>query len=237
MKAKILILLFVFSTVSLSSCFRSYRIEGNNDLTTLDRNLPVFTQIENEGSLDVTFVNDTTYFVEIEAESNLIPYIETDVYGSELRIRVAPRRNIDPNYPIMVYVHAPMVNSIHISGSGTVVCDTVVASYMDVKISGSGQVTLPVVCDNLNARISGSGDVFLSGTADRGDFDISGSGNIYSYNLEQSECIADISGSGNMYLNVTDFLDVRISGSGNVYYVGTPAVSTSITGSGTVIHQ
>ncbi|PLW95154.1 MAG: hypothetical protein C0592_00685 [Marinilabiliales bacterium] len=237
MKTKVLILLFVLGIVSLSSCFRSHRIEGNLDMTTMERNLPVFTQIENNGSLDVTYIADTAYFVVIEAESNLIPYIETDVYGSELRIRVAPRRNIDPNYPIMVYVHAPMVNSIHISGSGTVVCDTVVASYMDVKISGSGQVTMPVICNNLNARISGSGDVFLSGTADRGDFDISGSGNIYSYNLQQSECIADISGSGNMYLNVSDFLDVRITGSGDVYYIGTPAVSTSITGSGSVIHQ
>ncbi|MBN2728073.1 MAG: DUF2807 domain-containing protein [Bacteroidales bacterium] len=237
MKTKIFILTFVLAATTLTSCFNSHHIEGNNNVISQTRSLPVFTDIENEGSLDVMYVQDSVYFVEIEAEGNLIPYIETDVYGTELRIRVQRRRNLDPNYPINIYVHAPTLNSVNLSGSGSIVCDTVQTSYLNVKISGSGQITMPMICNNLNAKISGSGDMYLSGTATRGDLDISGSGTIYGYNLQQTECIADISGSGNMYLNVSDLLDVVISGSGDVYYMGSAAVSTSISGSGSVIHQ
>jgi hypothetical protein len=223
--------------ISASSCFRSHQIEGNYNLISIDRNLPPFYGVENSGDLNVEIVRDSIYFVEIKAEENLIPYINTDVVNQTLRVETQPRRNLDPNYPIRVIVHTPTLNSIEMSGSGSIVSDTVSTSQLQIKLSGSGSITAIVDATNLNSTISGSGDIYLSGLAQHANFKISGSGSIHAYSLMLDECIADISGSGSMYLSVYSLLDVVISGSGNVYYFGNPSVSVSILGSGQLIHQ
>ncbi|PKP02690.1 MAG: hypothetical protein CVU11_10925 [Bacteroidetes bacterium HGW-Bacteroidetes-6] len=229
--------LFAALILTATSCFRAHRIEGNYNLITVDRNLPPFYGVESTDDLDVEIVHDSLYFVEIEAEENLIPYINTDVVNQSLRIETQPRRNLDPNYPIRIIVHTPTLNSIELSGSGSIVSDTVTTTQLQIKLSGSGSITAIVDADNINSTISGSGDIHLSGIAQHANFKISGSGDIHAYALLLDECIADISGSGNMYLSVADILDVVISGSGNIYYFGNPSVSISINGSGQLIHQ
>jgi len=228
-----LVLLMVFT----QSCFHLNDIEGNYNLVTTTRSVGSFTGVESCGDLQVKIVSDSTWFVEIEGEENLIPYIETDVNNGILRIETQHRRNLDPNYPIIIYVHTPTLASVELSGSGSISSDTLNTPNLDIRLSGSGNINLPVVATDVDATISGSGDIFLSGSSVSADFEISGSGDIHAYTFPVSECMADISGSGSMYVNVSDLLDVVISGSGNVHYQGNPIVSVSIIGSGQVIHQ
>ncbi|OFY09350.1 MAG: hypothetical protein A2W93_06975 [Bacteroidetes bacterium GWF2_43_63] len=237
MKTKIILAAMVVITLALQSCFHPYRIEGNCNVITVHRNTGQFTAVESSGSLDVKIIRDTACFVEIEGEENLIPYIDTEVHDGTLIIDVAHRRNLDPNYPIVVYVHVPDLESIELSGSGSIESDSLSAQHMDVRLSGSGDISLQLVANTVDATISGSGDINLSGSATSADFKISGSGDIHAYTFPVSECMADISGSGSMYLTVSDLLDVVISGSGNVHYYGTAAVSVNVLGSGQVIHH
>jgi len=237
MKKVLLILLFTGAVFSFQSCYFPHEIEGNNNVVTVTRNPGTFTGVENCGSLQVKIIRDSVSFVEIEGEENLIPYIETGIHGSVLRIDIENHRNLDPNYPIIVYVHTTTLSTVEMSGSGSIESDTMVAQQMDIRISGSGDITMPVIATSIAANIDGSGEMYLSGSANQADFEIAGSGDIHAYSLPVHECMADIEGSGNMYLNVMDVLDVVISGSGNVYYLGTPAVSVSVLGSGQVIHQ
>jgi hypothetical protein len=88
----------------------------------------------------------------------------------------------------------------------------------------------------MGANISGSGDMYFAGFANLADFRISGSGSIHAYDLPVTECYTNTSGSGNMYVNVSDYLEVKISGSGSVFYLGNPVINTNISGSGSVIH-
>lgn len=237
MKKIFIIPLMLLVLLGLSSCYGPHHIDGNNNLITVSRTTGVFNSIESSGDLQVRIVRDSVCFVEVEGEENLIPYIDTDIQNGVLRIETQSHRNLDPNYPIIIYVHAPTLESIELSGSGSISSDTLSAVQLDVRLSGSGDINVPVLANKVNARISGSGDIHLSGSALQSDFSISGSGDLHAYSLQLSECIADIAGSGSMYLQVSDFLDVAISGSGNVYYYGNPSVSVSINGSGQVIHQ
>lgn len=237
MKTKIFFSIVLFVMVVSQSCVHPFRIEGNYNVITVHRDLGVFNAIESKGSLDVRIIRDSICFVEIEGEENLIPYIDTDIHDGTLEIDVKSHRNLDPNYPIIIYVHVPTLESIDLSGSGSIESDSLVSQHMDVNVSGSGDISLLLVSSNVNATVSGSGGISLFGSASTADFKISGSGNIHAYSFPVSECMADISGSGNMYLTVSDLLDVHISGSGDVYYYGNPSVTVSISGSGHVVHQ
>ena len=223
--------------VFLTSCGRLHRIEGNGNITTVNRVVAHFTEIRSEGSFEVYISYDSAQSVKVEAEENLLYYIETDVSGSILRIKTREHRNIDNNYPIKIFVKTPCIQGIELSGSGKIDCDSMTSTYLNLHISGSGRISAIVSCNKIKAHISGSGNMNLSGTANETDFDINGSGDIHSYNLLQDTCFADISGSGDMFVYVNKLLDVNISGSGKVHYKGNPVVNTSISGSGSVLHE
>lgn len=220
-----------------TSCYRLNDIDGNGHVVMQTRITNSFTGIENQGDFEVCYVRDSACFVEIEAEENLIPYVRTDVYNGVVRIDKHPNRRLDPNYPIIIYVHAPEIISVEMSGSGRIYGDTIESNQCMVDLSGSGQINIPIMTQSVNATISGSGSISLSGVAQHADLRISGSGDIHAYGMPVAECIARISGSGNIYTQVSSLLDVNISGSGNVYYTGSPSLTISILGSGQVIHQ
>jgi len=223
--------------VYLTSCSDFHKIDGNGNVITENRYVTSFTEIRSEGSFEVYISYDTAISVKVEAESNLLPYIETEVSGSTLIAKVREHRNIDNNEPIKIFIKTPSLSGIDLSGSGTINCDSMNTTYLDLHLSGSGDMSVVSLSHKIKAYIAGSGKINLSGSASETDFDIDGSGDIHSYNLLQDTCFADISGSGNIYVNVNKLLDVRITGSGEIHYLGSPSVNTYITGSGTVIHE
>lgn len=253
-KIKKLILVVPIIIVLISGCHKGIKIEGNGNVQTETRYSVSFNYVDNSGDFDVYLVPDTVFFVEIEAESNLIPHIKTVVSGNTLDIYT--RENLGNNSPMILYVHTPVITGASLSGSGVIHVDNyetsdfeailsgsgliygnVACNHFYSKISGSGIVDFRVFSETLKSDISGSGEIVLSGEANSADYVISGSGNISSYEFSINDCTAKISGSGNIYTTTANYLDVNISGSGSLYYKGNPQVYTKITGSGQVIKQ
>lgn len=234
----------IFSTLILaaiialgtSGCYRAVSIEGNYNLVTETRDINDFDEISLESSINVEYVQADYYEVQVEAESNLIQWIETSVRNHNLTVEIYDNRNLREHYNITVTVFSPDINEINISGSGDFYCENLVNDEYDLNISGSGDVAMGIDTYDLNAKISGSGNIELWGLAQDAKFTISGSGDIRAYDLEVEDCIAKISGSGDMHLWVTQKLDISISGSGDIFYMGTPTVDARITGSGNIIH-
>lgn len=237
-----------------SGCKKPFGINGNGMIEEETRPLVSFNRVRNAGFFNVFVQNDSIFSVSIEAESNLIPYVRTIINGNTLVIDT--RETLNSTYPINVYVKAPIINMVELSGSGPVMIDSLNSESLELqitgsgnmsgyatttslitKISGSGDMLLQSYTGSCDARVSGSGDMELLGESLSGAFSISGSGDIRSYSYSQKECISKTSGSGDMYLNVSDFLDITISGSGDVYYLGNPVLNVKITGSGQVIGQ
>jgi hypothetical protein len=244
------------ATLLFTGCYKAWhRVEGNMDVETEIRELPAFEKVSNEGNFDVYIIQDGLSEVEIEAESNLIPLIRTEIEGSTLVIDT--KDDLRNNYPMKIYVHTDELNEIRLGGSGILEAQSIqtddleidlsgsgdmwfsgTCNDVDCNLSGSGNITFEnLTCDEFEADISGSGEIEVeNGTANSGDLTISGSGSIRAYELLLKECHAKISGSGSIYVYVQEHLYVTISGSGSVYYLGNPIVETNISGSGSVIH-
>ncbi|PLW98402.1 MAG: hypothetical protein C0593_05730 [Marinilabiliales bacterium] len=230
------VILMLFSVLAFtSSCYRTVSITGNYDLITETRDINNFDKISLEGFMDVEYIPSDYYEVKIEAESNLIPYIETSVKNSRLEISVYDHRNLRNNYRIVVRVYAPDLKEYSLSGSGDFYCENLVNESFELNISGSGDVALGIDTYDLELSISGSGDAELWGIADDAELSISGSGRFNAYDLKVNDCKAKISGTGNMYLWVIDNLDINITGSGSIYYTGEPSIDATITGTGAII--
>lgn len=209
---------------------------GSGNAKSEDRELPEFSRISVAGSMDVFLTPGTGQSVRVEADDNLLPYIRTEVDDEALHIGTRPNFNIRPRRPIRVYITLPHLTGIAVSGSGDVESEgEFETDKMDLRVSGSGHITLPVATKFMDTHISGSGKIILRGTAQEMACNISGSGSLDARQLTARDVSAKISGSGSSLVNARGFLRASVSGSGHVWYYGDPEdVETSISGSGSV---
>lgn len=184
-----------------------------------------------------------THSVEIEADDEILEYIETVVNNGRLHIRgqeetgwfswlgSTTRRNATAD----VYVTMPSLEGVSVAGSGDVIVrDTFTSDRFSVEIAGSGTIELPLEATAVTARIAGSGSMDLSGTAERLSADIAGSGNVRAGDLQVDRAEVNIAGSGDCYVHAVQQLQANIMGSGDVIYAGEPEIERSVLGSGQV---
>lgn len=224
----------ILSALFLSSC---KKINGKGDVVTETRATGTFQSISLSMSATVFYTQGTDYLLQIQGQENILQQIETQVEGSSLVIYLKKNVVLGPHEPITVYITAPEVVGLEVSGSGDInTSGPWVEDGISLNISGSGNINLGTLfAENLSATISGSGNILASsGTVTRENLNISGSGTIDLRGIEAQNVYTTTSGSGNTYVNASTLLDVTISGSGNVWYYGNPVVTTHISGSGNI---
>lgn len=218
-----------------TSCFEDFIIHGNGIAASQGRSVSSFNKVKSAGDFEIHITKGDVNEVLINAEENLIPYIETSVSGNTLLIDIPGWHNVKHQLPIKIYVTVPTIEGVKQSGSGNITTGFFESEKFELFISGSGSITTAVDANSIIAGISGSGWMKISGDANQSDLSISGSGNIYSYDLEVDNCVAHISGSGDVKVNAAKSIFAKISGSGNIYYIGNPVIETTISGSGKVV--
>lgn len=256
MKKVIPAIILAMTTLAACSLFADC-IDGNGDVQTEQRDATAFTAIANEASFDVKYIQGDDYSITVEAESNILPYIETKVRSGALEIGII-RGTHCLNYtrhPVIT-VTAPVISEIVNSGSGDFVAgplsgddvrivnsgsgdittETIAGDEVSIIMSGSGDViTDDIAATSFKATLSGSGDLTASGEAVTGRYVVSGSGNVFSRYFASNSATVTASGSGSVYLTVHNQLDAVLSGSGNIYLAGDPDINLTRTGSGRII--
>ncbi len=210
-------------------------IEGNGIVKSETRNVAPFDRVISGGDFKVLITCGDDFDVSVEAESNLLPYIITEVNRGRLEIRVKGVNNLDNTLPMKVFVVMPVLTGLDLSGSGQITTGSFISDCVDMMVSGSGKIYSSLETDSIGVIVSGSGNVEIKGQTDFADLLVSGSGKIYLYEFPAKKCQVKVSGSGKVFMNVSELLEVVISGSGAVYYKGHPHVDSHISGSGKVV--
>jgi len=229
--------LMVLTAACLSSCLG--RIRGNGDMTTQQRQVAPFHEITLYGSMNVQVTRGSSRPVEILAESNLMPYIETEVVGDRLEIKTKPGIWLDPEKEITVHVTADEIREVDLAGSGNITGQNQLEDTGSIRfrLTGSGDLTFNLNCPVADADIAGSGEMVLSGQTRDLMVSITGSGDFHGSGLQSEQAEARILGSGNAEVNCSMLLKARIFGSGDVDYRGDPRTDVQVTGSGSVNHK
>ncbi|AWO01082.1 hypothetical protein DLD77_04890 [Chitinophaga alhagiae] len=232
----LLCLLAIFGLI-LTGCARE-NLYGSGKVVTEERTVARFEDLVLEGPLEVHLQQGLNAPLRLEAEDNVMRFIETSVNGATLRVKIRDHVNLKRIKPIHVYVESEKYRKIVFSGSGSLNsngADTIKTTLFSYEINGSANADLKVAANEVNIWVNGSGNLELEGTA--GDYvsEINGSGNIGAAGLQSVNASIRINGSGEQQIWVTGKLDARIQGSGNIRYKGTPStVNTSVSGSGKV---
>jgi hypothetical protein len=225
------------SIIVLSSChyMGGKHVSGNGTMSTEQRNVTGFTGAETHGDIDIVAAQGG-FNVKVEADQNLLQYIETNVENGRLIVRFRDGISVMDYKTAKVYVTAPELNAFETHGSGNISSQGKMAdkNKMDIKISGSGDIQLELDCPVVKTETSGSGNITLSGEAKNVSCETTGSGDIKAGNLKAETVKISVHGSGDAEVFASESLTVEVFGSGDVHYKGEPKISTSIHGSGSV---
>jgi hypothetical protein len=213
-------------------------VKGSGNVIEEVRNVRGFDGVALEGSGTVLVTQGGEESLLVEAEDNIMPYIETKVEDGILVLGFKDDRgsvNLNPTARIVFHVGLLEFHSAAIGGSGSIESKRVETDRIALEVAGSGDVDIKSLeANELTVDLAGSGHLKLRGKADEQTVNIAGSGTHDCPDLSTRSASVNVSGSGNAVVRVTDELSVNIAGSGEVEYHGDPQVSQSVLGSGSV---
>jgi len=237
---KIVVFIILIAALSLSACGQitlsgQNFITGSGKMATEARQVSGFNQIALNGQGSVKVVVGDQESLTINAEDNLMKYIQTEVKGSQLVLSTTNGVQLMATKPINYTVTVKSANAFSIAGSGNITMDTFQTDHLDLSISGSGTIQVTgLKATSLTASIGGSGSIQTTGKAASQVVTIPGSGTYTGTDLKSSSAEVTISGSGSAIVWASDTLKATISGSGNIIYYDSPTLNQMISGSGKI---
>jgi hypothetical protein len=223
----------------LGSCrhFMGKRVRGNGTIRTEQRPVQNFKQVEVGGAAKVMVSQGDQPSVKIEADDNLLQYIEVFQEGDKIHVRNKKGYNLQPTDDIKVYVTSATYSRISASGACDILGQNKISNSEDLhlEVSGAGDIKMEVDAPKLSAEVSGSGSVRLKGQTKEVELDLTGAAHAYCYDLLAENTTVEISGAGSAEVYASVKLDATVSGAGNVSYKGNAAdVNQHVSGAGNV---
>lgn len=233
-----LLILLCLPAILATSCREIFgkRVRGDGNLRTDTRSVGSFTSVEVGGAIDLYVRQDAAQSLKIEADGNLLEYIDAYTEGDKLVVKTKNGFNLDPSRDIKVSVSAPLFKRIGASGACDVFSENQLVSNenLSIDLSGASDAKLDVKAPSVDADISGACSVQLKGETKNLKAGGSGSVSFKCFDLLAENVSVDISGAGDAEVYASQKLDVGVSGAAGVKYKGNATVSQDVSGAGSV---
>jgi len=246
MKPKITLLtLCICLALTASACTVSITmpgggtVRGSGDVVSEEREVSGVRKVvlTNQGDLEIE-VGDQESLV-VEAQANLLPYLETDVRGGTLEIKTQDNVNLKSTKPIRYLLTVTELEGLTVTSSGDIVAPELTADRFTILVSSSGSMLIEALyTDTLDVGISSSGSVVIKGGEVANlDVNISSSGELAMQDVTVQTAEVNLTSSGDALVYVSDELSGHLSSSGNIYYKGDPHVDVNTSSSGKAIQR
>lgn len=223
--------LIICITVFLAGCDEI--ISGSGRISKETRDVKSFDAIEISGAFHVYLTQGNDERLEIEADDNLLQYIETGVRGG--RLYIEPRAFSFRNPTLKAYITIRNIEEIRASGAVQITGDTSLEfGRLLIATSGASEIDLELYGEKLELKVSGAGKTHLSGEVENTIIRLSGASKLNAESLYVNKMDINISGAGSANVRVEDELVANISGAGNIRYIGDPKVHSKVSGAGNV---
>jgi hypothetical protein len=230
----------VLSAIVLPACGAG--AAGSGKPATEARTVAEFQAVRLSGSMDLQVRQGAQQALQVQADDNLLPLLETTVESvggvPTLDVRWKRGHYVDTRHNVKVSVVLPRLSAVQAAGAGDIRIEAFTTPALKVSLSGSGDARFEGLnTEDLGISISGSGDVSGNGKATRLAVSVAGSGDVSLAELRAEDVSVSIAGSGDAAVQAHKTLDVSVAGSGDVTYTGNAAVKSRVAGSGSVTRR
>jgi len=200
-------------------------VTGNGNVVEETRDISGFTGIHLSSGIDVLLSQGDEFNVVVEADENLLEYIETELKGDVLEVGT-DRVNIRKATRKRVHVTLPVLEQVKISSAGD--CDgqtPFTCEDLEISVSSAGDLSLEVEADRIELDISSSGDVKLAGEAAILNASLSSAGDLHAFDLIAEEVDVDVSSAGDARVHATKEISMSATSAGDIHYMGDAEVT------------
>lgn len=226
-----------FVALLATSCINfNTGVAGNGEVTAQDRaaNEP-FTEIVASEGLDVYISQGESASIKVEADSNVIDLIATDIKEGELRIHTT--ENIG-RATKSVYVTLPELTAIKASsGADVETQNTIRGSRVMLSATSGSDLTAQIVAESISASTSSGASLKVSGESVNLKAGASSGSDLIAGDLQAKNVIANASSGAYVRVHAIESLDASANSGGDVDYSGDAKVSKDKSSGGSVSKQ
>ncbi|MEO6489740.1 MAG: head GIN domain-containing protein [Ferruginibacter sp.] len=225
-------ILIVLGILSLAAC--RYR-SGSGNIITEKRSTAEFTGVIVAGGFEVEIKTGPPQ-VKVEADDNLMRYVETKVVNGQLKIRMEDVNVHDAH--LKIYITAPEINTIKASAAADVIAkDVLISRKINLQVSGGSGIEAGIDAPETSVEASSGGSIKLSGRTRDLKVTCSSGSVIKAKSLlsENTTVNASSGGAANVHASVT--LEANASSGGDISYSGAANVRKSVSSGGTIKYQ
>lgn len=210
-------------------------LTGSGNVVTESRPVSKFNSIDVCCGMHLILTQGASESLEIEADDNLLPEIESFVTNGRLVVRFKDNfsgiRLFNTN-PIRVKVSAPELVGVEISGGGRLeAAGPIQTTQMALDFSGGSRGVLDnLQADKLAVDLSGGSRIELSGISPDQTISLSGGSDYLAGDLQSRTTTLKMSGGGRATVWVTETLNADLSGGANASYYGNPMINQDLSG-------
>jgi hypothetical protein len=232
-KLKLMVKIITFNrmkNISLIALFIPVLFAGCENKCIEDSGNPVsrsvavknFDKIRVDGAIKLILSQDSSYKVQVDADSNIIAYVKADVSGSELKVKLDYDKYCGTD-SIVVHVGVGEFKQLELDGAVNVVGEgRIYANDVNLNFSGASDVSLDLSAAKVITKIDGVGKLDLRGQAGAHDLKIKGTAKVDAFDFIVGVYNIETDGTGKANINVLNELKVKTSGSSEIYYKGNP---------------
>lgn len=229
---KIAILLLCYC--SLLSCMQK---RGSGNVISQTKDVGNFNGINVSNSFNVELKNGPVTSVVVEADDNLMKYVQVKVVNNVLRISLD---NINVNDAhLKVLVTAPLIDEIKTSAAAEVVVKGSLFSEKAIHLNASSASEIKATIDAPSVEVDASSgsDITLSGRTRDLDVSASSGASINARELLSENSTAKASSGADVSVNASISVDADASSGGNISYRGAASTIKKSNSSGGDINK
>jgi hypothetical protein len=210
-------------------------LQGSGNVVTESRQVSGFDSISVCCSMRLILTQGNSESLEIEADDNLLPEIESVVTNGTLIVRFKDSFSgirLFNTSPIIVRVSAIQVNGVDVSGGGRLdAAGPIQTSGLTMDFSGGSRGLMgKLQADTLSVDMSGGSRMELAGSTAEQNISLSGGSDYLAGDLQSQAATLDMSGGGRATLWVTEIFNVDLSGGSVASYYGSPSINQNLSG-------
>ena len=203
--------------------------KGAGKMVSEIRELSNKTIINIFNDADITLIQDSLNYVEIESYSNLVSFIEINTIDTATEIRNLNRCNFirDKNIENIVTIHYSNIEILNLYGTGKVIfIGEIIQDKLEINsYDARSEFTLNISCQRLECSfIEGSVNANISGSSDSTYIYQSKHSIVNAANLTNSYLHFSNRSTGDAHVGPTNILAVELLDVGNIYYAGNPSL-------------
>ena len=176
-------------------------VKGSGNVRTEKRDVSGFSAVDVSGVFQVEITTGNNYSVEVQADDNILPLIQTKVDGNTLHIEMGDKSSTRSD--LIVRITAPNIERVVTTGAA--------------KLTATG-----INNDSFAINTTGASKVKLSGQTAKLDIEVTGASTVDAEQLTAAVADIQANGASKINVNVSEELHSEASGASKIIYSGDP---------------